>query len=120
MLGWNGDDSRLITAGSDKVIRVWNWKSGEMLRKMEGHSYDVFVIKTHPVHSDLMFTAGHDGLLVVSPKFIHLFKVVFRFGTYRLERHFGSIRISWTCTLVPTRFSTWLLHRKAIDLHTLT
>ncbi|KAI6183017.1 Bromo domain-containing protein [Aphelenchoides bicaudatus] len=65
MLGWSGDDSRVITAGSDKLIRVWNPKTGEMLRKMEGHSFDVFVIKTHPVHSDLVFTAGHDGLIIL-------------------------------------------------------
>lgn len=77
MLGWSGDDTRLITIGSDFLVRVWDWKSGQMLRKMEGHTNEVFVIKTHPVHNDLIFTAGHDGLLMVS-------LLLFKFRMFRV------------------------------------
>lgn len=66
MLNWSGDDTKLITTGSDYLVRVWDWKSGQMLIKMEGHTNQVFVLRPHPIHVDLMFTAGHDGLLLVS------------------------------------------------------
>jgi WD40 repeat protein len=65
MLGWSGNDQKIVTTGSDHLVRVWDWKSGQMIRKMEGHTGEVFVIKTHPIHDDLMFTAGHDGVLMV-------------------------------------------------------
>lgn len=65
MLGWTCDDTRIITTGSDCQVRIWDWKNEKMLRKMDGHTNEVFVIKPHPVHDDLVFTAGHDGQLMV-------------------------------------------------------
>ncbi|VDM69878.1 unnamed protein product [Strongylus vulgaris] len=63
MLCWSLDDSMIVTAGSDYILRVWNRK-GEMLRSLQGHTDDSFVLKAHPVFMNVILSCGHDGVLV--------------------------------------------------------
>lgn len=46
------DDSRyIITSGSDKLIKVWNYKTGECIHKLEGHSEPVNTLDITPSFS---------------------------------------------------------------------
>ena len=36
-----------------------------LVRKLEGHSGEVFVLEPHPTDSRVLLTAGHDGLVII-------------------------------------------------------
>lgn len=55
------------------MIHVWDWKTGNMLKKLN-QKFQSFCILMHPIHEDLLFTAGEDGRLFVS--FISLYRYV--------------------------------------------
>lgn len=40
-LSWSPDDSRLLSCGHDRSIRLWNVETGECLRVFEGHSKEI-------------------------------------------------------------------------------
>lgn len=63
MVGWSGDDEIALTAGSDFHIRLWDSRSGEILRFLIGHKDETFIISPHPIHPRLVMSAGHDGNL---------------------------------------------------------
>ncbi|KAI6212578.1 hypothetical protein M3Y94_00042400 [Aphelenchoides besseyi] len=65
MLGWTCDDSRIITTGSDYLVRVWDSRTGQQLKKLKGHIDDAYVIACHHIHPELVYTAGHDGLIIL-------------------------------------------------------
>lgn len=65
MVGWNKDDSLVLTAVSDFMIRVWNSKTGELIRVLKEHCEEAFVIEPHPINPRIVLTAGHDGKLVI-------------------------------------------------------
>lgn len=46
------------------MVLVWDWKSGNILRVFN-HKYFSYCILAHPIHEDLIFTAGDDGRLFV-------------------------------------------------------
>uniref|UniRef100_A0A7I4XXM5 Bromo domain-containing protein n=1 Tax=Haemonchus contortus TaxID=6289 RepID=A0A7I4XXM5_HAECO len=63
MLCWSLDDSMIVTAGSDYILRVWS-SSGGLLRCLPGHTDDIFVLKAHPSFSNAILSCGHDGVMV--------------------------------------------------------
>ncbi|VDO32560.1 unnamed protein product [Haemonchus placei] len=63
MLCWSLDDSMIVTAGSDYILRVWS-SSGGLLRCLPGHTDDIFVLKAHPAFSNAILSCGHDGVMV--------------------------------------------------------
>ncbi|KAI6185841.1 hypothetical protein M3Y98_00068100 [Aphelenchoides besseyi] len=65
MLGWTCDDSRIVTTGSDYLVRVWDSRTGQQLRKLQGHTDDAYVIACHHIHPELVYTAGHEGLIIL-------------------------------------------------------
>ncbi|KAI6233541.1 hypothetical protein M3Y99_00903400 [Aphelenchoides fujianensis] len=65
MLNWSSDDRRLVTTGSDFLVRVWDAQTGVQLSKLEGHTDHAYVVQPHPIHFDLMFTTGHDGMIIL-------------------------------------------------------
>ena len=66
MLNWTSDDEHLITVGTDFVVRVWDSNTGELRRSLVGHSAKTYCVCPHTIHSNLVFTAAHDGLIIVS------------------------------------------------------
>ncbi|KAK6730810.1 hypothetical protein RB195_007338 [Necator americanus] len=64
MLCWSLDDTMVVTAGSDYILRVWS-TTGEMLRSLPGHTDDSFVLKAHPAFPNVILSCGHDGVMVV-------------------------------------------------------
>lgn len=62
MVGWDRSDSLVITASSDHLLRLWNSKTGQLLRILKGHEDNAYVIEAHPHDDRLVFTAGHDGM----------------------------------------------------------
>ncbi|WKX91473.1 hypothetical protein Q1695_009928 [Nippostrongylus brasiliensis] len=63
MLCWSLDDSMIVTAGSDYILRVWS-TAGELLRCVPGHTDDSFVLKAHPTCPNVVLSCGHDGVMV--------------------------------------------------------
>jgi bromodomain and WD repeat domain-containing protein 1/3 len=65
MVAWNRDDSLVLTAVADFMIRVWNSKTGELVRVLKEHNGECFVIEPHPVNPRIVCTAGHDGKIII-------------------------------------------------------
>ncbi|KAB7498071.1 Bromodomain and WD repeat-containing protein 3, partial [Armadillidium nasatum] len=65
MVGWDRTDKLVITASSDHLLRVWDSRTGELKRILEGHEDNAYVIEAHPTDDRLILTAGHDGLLFI-------------------------------------------------------
>lgn len=60
----SGDGSTVITAGSDRVIRVWSSEDGTLRRELAGHEQDIFSTRVHPdgktlVSGDVLGQIGH-------------------------------------------------------------
>jgi eukaryotic-like serine/threonine-protein kinase len=55
-------DAQLITSGSDKLVRVWDAKTGEPVRSMEGHAGNVRALSLLPGGKRLL-SASHDRTL---------------------------------------------------------
>ncbi|CAJ0915237.1 unnamed protein product, partial [Mesorhabditis belari] len=64
MLCWASDDSRLITAGNDSVFRVWDPKNGSLMHRLVGNGVS-YVLVPHSINPNLLFTASHDGKLML-------------------------------------------------------
>ncbi|XP_036059554.1 bromodomain and WD repeat-containing protein 1 isoform X1 [Onychomys torridus] len=65
MIAWNQDDSIVVTAVNDHVLKVWNSYTGQLLHNLLGHADEVFVLETHPFDSRIMLSAGHDGSIFI-------------------------------------------------------
>jgi len=65
MVGWNADDSLVLTAVSDHMIKVWSSSAGELIRVLKGHTDEAYVIEAHPFNPRVVCTAGHDGKLII-------------------------------------------------------
>lgn len=65
MVGWNTDDTLVLTAVSDHLVKVWNPKNGELIRILEAHTDEAYVIESHPFNPRIICTAGHDGRIIV-------------------------------------------------------
>lgn len=65
MVGWNADDSLVLTAVSNHVVKVWNPENGSLVRVLRDHTDEIFVIEPHPMYPRVICTAGHDGQIFV-------------------------------------------------------
>ncbi|XP_004842422.1 bromodomain and WD repeat-containing protein 1 isoform X1 [Heterocephalus glaber] len=65
MIAWNQNDSIVVTAVNDHVLKVWNSYTGHLLHNLLGHADEVFVLETHPFDSRIMLSAGHDGSIFI-------------------------------------------------------
>lgn len=65
MVCWDVSDEFVITAVNDYTLKVWNAKSGELVKVLRGHKDEVFVLESHPVDPRVILSAGHDGQLII-------------------------------------------------------
>ncbi|XP_074069963.1 bromodomain and WD repeat-containing protein 1 isoform X2 [Macrotis lagotis] len=65
MIAWNRNDTLVVTAVNDHVLKVWNSHTGQLLHNLVGHTDEVFVLETHPFDSRIMLSAGHDGNIFI-------------------------------------------------------
>lgn len=49
MVSWDVSDEWVITAVNDSSLKVWNAKSGELVKILRGHKDEVFVLESHPI-----------------------------------------------------------------------
>ncbi|XP_078512965.1 bromodomain and WD repeat-containing protein 1 isoform X2 [Lissotriton helveticus] len=61
MIAWDQNDTHVVTAVNNHLIKVWNSHNGDLLYNMTGHEDEVFVLEPHPFDSRIMLSAGHDG-----------------------------------------------------------
>lgn len=65
MVGWNADDSIVLTAVSDFMVKAWDSRTGELIRVFNEHKDEAYVIEAHPINPRIICTAGHDGKLII-------------------------------------------------------
>ncbi|XP_036755176.2 bromodomain and WD repeat-containing protein 1 isoform X1 [Manis pentadactyla] len=65
MIAWNQNDSIVVTAVNDHILKVWNSYTGQLLHNLLGHADEVFVLETHPFDARIMLSAGHDGSIFI-------------------------------------------------------
>lgn len=65
MLCWSLADDQVISSGSDNLLRTWDWATGQLLKVLDAHVNESFALWPHPIHKELVVSAGHDGLLIV-------------------------------------------------------
>ncbi|KAI1718733.1 bromodomain-containing protein [Ditylenchus destructor] len=65
MLCWSLADDQVISSGSDYLLRTWDWATGQLLKVLDAHVNESFALWPHPIHKELVVSAGHDGLLIV-------------------------------------------------------
>lgn len=65
MVAWSADDSLVLTAVSDNLVKVWNPKNGELIRVLKAHQDEIFVTESHPFNPRLICTASHDGRIII-------------------------------------------------------
>jgi hypothetical protein len=61
MVIWNLDDTYLVTASADYIIRVWRSSDGILLHALKFHENNIFVLAPHPIFPDIVMSAGYDG-----------------------------------------------------------
>ncbi|XP_078504227.1 PH-interacting protein isoform X2 [Lissotriton helveticus] len=65
MVAWDRHDKTVITAVNTMTLKVWNSYTGELIHILVGHEDEVFVLESHPFDPRLLFSAGHDGNVIV-------------------------------------------------------
>lgn len=65
MVGWNADDTLVVTAISNNLIKVWNPVNGNCVRILRSHKDEVYCVEPNPVNPRVLCTAGHDGNIFV-------------------------------------------------------
>lgn len=65
MVSWDVSDEFVVTAVNDYSLKVWNAKSGELMKVLRGHKDEVFVLESHPIDPRVILSAGHDGQLII-------------------------------------------------------
>ncbi|XP_011687322.1 PREDICTED: PH-interacting protein isoform X3 [Wasmannia auropunctata] len=65
MVCWDVSDEFVITAVNDYTLKVWNAKSGGLVKVLRGHKDEVFVLESHPIDPRMILSAGHDGQLII-------------------------------------------------------
>ncbi|CAF0748059.1 unnamed protein product [Brachionus calyciflorus] len=65
MVAWNCDDSLVITAQNNFVIKVWNSSDAQLVHELKAHTNEIFVLEAHPKDPRLLLSAGHDGNVIL-------------------------------------------------------
>ncbi len=65
MVTWNSDDSLVVTAQNNFLIKVWNSQNARLIHELKGHNDEVFVLEAHPRDPRLLLSAGHDGHIIL-------------------------------------------------------
>jgi COMPASS component SWD3 len=75
------DGQRMISAGSDGYIAVWDFSTGKLLKKFKAHSYSVFTVVINP-DGQSFASAGADDIIKIWD--LHMFTEL---GTLNGHRH---------------------------------
>ena len=59
-LAFSEDGTRVVTGGRDKLVRVWNGRTGRLLHQLEGHSGQVLDVAMTPLGTEVA-SASTDG-----------------------------------------------------------
>eukprot|EP00095_Tigriopus_kingsejongensis_P000510 maker-scaffold367_size194084-snap-gene-0.46 protein:Tk00510 transcript:maker-scaffold367_size194084-snap-gene-0.46-mRNA-1 annotation:"bromodomain and wd repeat-containing protein 3 isoform x1" len=65
MVAWTQDDVTVVTAVSNKTLKLWDSRSGRLKATLSGHEGEIFVLEPHPLMSHIMLSAAHDGQIIV-------------------------------------------------------
>ncbi|KAG9493719.1 hypothetical protein GDO78_001541 [Eleutherodactylus coqui] len=65
MVAWDRHDTFVITAVNNMTLKVWNSFTGQLIHILMGHEDEVFVLESHPFDPRVLFSAGHDGNVIV-------------------------------------------------------
>ncbi|XP_053314534.1 PH-interacting protein isoform X2 [Spea bombifrons] len=65
MVAWDRHDNFVITAVNNMTLKVWNSYTGQLIHILMGHEDEVFVLESHPFDPRVLFSAGHDGNVIV-------------------------------------------------------
>ncbi|XP_070232330.1 PH-interacting protein isoform X5 [Bos mutus] len=65
MVAWDRHDNTVITAVNNMTLKVWNSYTGQLIHVLMGHEDEVFVLEPHPFDPRVLFSAGHDGNVIV-------------------------------------------------------
>ncbi|KAG8444855.1 hypothetical protein GDO86_009854 [Hymenochirus boettgeri] len=65
MVAWDRHDNFVITAVNNMTLKVWNSYTGQLVHILTGHEDEVFVLESHPFDPRILFSAGHDGNVIV-------------------------------------------------------
>ncbi|XP_014221198.1 bromodomain and WD repeat-containing protein 3 isoform X1 [Trichogramma pretiosum] len=65
MVCWDRSDEFVVTAVSDSTLKIWDSKSGNLIRVLRGHLDEIFVLESHPIDPRIILSSGHDGQLFV-------------------------------------------------------
>nr|XP_012997051.1 PH-interacting protein [Cavia porcellus] len=65
MVAWDRHDNNVITAVNNMTLKVWNSYTGQLIHVLMGHEDEVFVLEPHPFDPRVLFSAGHDGNVIV-------------------------------------------------------
>ncbi|KAM8954150.1 PH-interacting protein [Pelodytes ibericus] len=65
MVAWDRHDTSVITAVNNMTLKVWNSYTGQLIHILMGHEDEVFVLESHPFDPRVLFSAGHDGNVIV-------------------------------------------------------
>ncbi|CAM6050093.1 unnamed protein product [Sphagnum compactum] len=60
-VSWMRDDTHMLTASGDQMIKLWNVEAGVSVGVMKGHSGSVKSLCVHPSHQDLFVSGSRDG-----------------------------------------------------------
>ena len=61
-VSFSPDSNSIVTAGQDRIVRLWNVKTGELIRQMEGHFHEVFAAAFAPDGTRIA-TGGRDRII---------------------------------------------------------
>ncbi|OCT78331.1 PH-interacting protein isoform X2 [Xenopus laevis] len=65
MVAWDRHDNFVITAVNNMTLKVWNSCTGQLVHILMGHEDEVFVLESHPFDPRVLFSAGHDGNVIL-------------------------------------------------------
>lgn len=62
---WSNRDEYVVSSSSDAKIRIWNSYTGQLVRILEAHTREVYIMDTHPFDERIILTAGYDGKCIL-------------------------------------------------------
>lgn len=62
---WSLTDKYVFTASSDAKIRMWDAETGRLVRILEEHEREVYVMDCHPTDKRILLSAGYDGKCIL-------------------------------------------------------